>query len=152
MPLQRIALIGANGTLGPAILSSLLSANLIVTVLSRQSSKSTYPSSVNDVRIPDYLPTDALVEALTGQDALITAFAGSNADLQIQLADACVAAGVRRFIPADFGSCDSENERAAGLIKLYVGKRRVRAHLGKLEGKGDSGGRAWFVGIFLIGG
>lgn len=135
MALHRIALIGANGILGPAVLSALLSANLAVTVLSRQSSKSIYSSPVNEIRIPDSLPTEDLVEALKGQDVLITTFAGSNADLQIQLADACVTAGVKRFIPADFGSCDSENARASELIPLYVGKKRVRAHLEELAGK-----------------
>jgi nucleoside-diphosphate-sugar epimerase len=140
MPLQRIALIGANGTLGPAVLCALLSAQrFTITVLTRQSSKSTYAPPVTEIRISDSLPTDELVNALTGQDALVTTFAGSNADLQIRLADACVAAGVQRFVPADFGSCDSENPRALQLIPLYRGKKRVRAHLVGLVGR--SGGR-----------
>jgi putative NADH-flavin reductase len=137
MPLKNIALIGANGTLGPSVLSVLLAANTFkITILTRQSSQSTYPSSINEIRIPDDLPTDSLIRALTGQDALITTFAGTNADLQIRLADAAATAGVQRFIPADFGSCDSSSAGALELIPMYKGKKRVREHLQGMAGEG----------------
>ena len=138
MTIKNIALIGANGTLGPSVLSALLaSKDFKITILTRQSSQSTYPSSINVLRIPDDLPTDSLTQALTGQDALITTFAGTNADLQIRLADAAATAGVKRFIPADFGSCDSSSARALELIPMYAGKKRVREHLQGLAERGE---------------
>jgi putative NADH-flavin reductase len=143
MAIQKVTLIGANGKLGPEILHTLLSAGTFtVTVLSRSSSKSTYPPSVHVARVSDDLPEDELVEALRGQDAVIVAFAGSNSDLQIRLADAAARAGVQRFIPADFGSCDSSSSRALELVPLYLAKQRVRQHLEQLaSGSSQSPGR-----------
>jgi putative NADH-flavin reductase len=138
MTIKNIALIGANGTLGPSVLSALLAANTFkITILTRQSSQSTYPSSITVLSIPDDLPASSLIQALTGQDALITTFAGTNADLQIRLADAAATAGVKRFIPADFGSCDSSSARALELIPMYAGKKRVREHLQGLAERGE---------------
>jgi len=130
MTLTNIALIGANGNLGPSVLSSLLAAkNLHVTVISRTSSKSTYPSDIKVKHVPDE-PTHAeLMNVLRGQDALVTTFAGTNRDLQILLAEASLDAGVKRFIPADFGSCDSSSPRALELVPLYRAKQKVREHL-----------------------
>jgi putative NADH-flavin reductase len=133
MVIEKVTLVGANGKLGPAILHALLSAGTFtVTILSRASSKSTYPPSVHVVRASDDLPEDELVEALRGQDAMIVTFAGSNSELQIRLADAAARAGVQRFIPADFGSCDSSSARALELVPLYSAKQRVRQHLEQL--------------------
>lgn len=133
MAIRKVTLIGANGRLGPAILQALLSARTFaVTVLSRSSSRSTYPDSVQVTHISDDPPAEELVHALDGQDAIVVAFAGSNSDLQIRLADAAAQAGVRRFIPADFGSCDSSSPRVLDLMPLYRAKQEVQKHLRQL--------------------
>lgn len=132
MPLGNVTLVGANGKLGPSILQALLKPNTYkITILQRASSKSAYPSPINVVRIPDAFPTSDLINALRGQDVLIVAFA-SDAPFQINLANAAAAAGVKRFIPADFGSCDSSSPRALELLPIYVTKQAVRQHLQKL--------------------
>jgi putative NADH-flavin reductase len=136
MTIKNVALIGANGTLGPSILQALISAKFHITVLSRKSSKSTYPSSIHEIRISDSLPIEELITALHCQDAIVATFAGTNDDLQIRLADAAATAGVKRFIPADFGSCDSSSPRALELMPLYVVKTKVREHLQKLASDG----------------
>ena len=139
MTIKKVAIIGANGHLGPHVLSALLSANAFaVTVISRKGSKSTYPPSVPVKYISEDPSIDEVVPVLTGQDALVVTFAGTNADLQILLADAAVKAGVKRFIPADFGSCDSNSKRALDLVPLYKGKQRVRQHLEGIVSKGGS--------------
>jgi nucleoside-diphosphate-sugar epimerase len=149
MTIKKVVLAGANGKLGPAILHALLSAEAFtVTVLSRSSSISTYPAAVHVARVSDDFPQDELVHALRGQDALVVVFAGSNSDLQIRLADAAAQAGVRRFVPADFGSCDSSSARALELVPLYRAKQKVRRHLQQLaeeeEGSLRSGaGLSW---------
>lgn len=130
MALTKITLVGANGKLGPSILHALLSASTFtITVLSRTSSRSTYPPSVHHLHTSDHPTTSELTDLLRGQDAVIIVFAGSNSHLQIQYADAAAEAGVKRFIPADFGSCDSSSARALELIPLYCAKQRVRQHL-----------------------
>ena len=139
MAIRNIVLVGANGRLGPSILQALLSnSSFKVTVLSRQSSSSTYPSSVKHAKVSDDFPVSEVSSALQSQDAVIVTTAGSNDVLQIRLADAAAQAGVQRFIPADFGSCDSaEGSRALKLMPLYRAKKRVREHLQRLvEGEG----------------
>lgn len=137
MTFSKVALVGANGNLGPSILHALLDAQVFtITVLTRQSSKSSYPQSVHITHIPDDPSVEELTTALKGQDALVVAFAGSNDSLQIRYADAAAAAGVKRFIPADFGSCDSSSPRALELVPLYRAKERVRQHLQSLAAAG----------------
>ncbi|GAB7347740.1 hypothetical protein MBLNU459_g5292t1 [Dothideomycetes sp. NU459] len=136
MAIKNVALVGANGKLGPAILSALLSSGAFtVTVISRKSSKSRYPDTVHVRHVSDDLPSEELVDALRGQDALVVVFAGSNSDLQIRLADASAEAGIQRFIPADFGSCDSSSPRALELVPLYKAKQKVRQHLQDLASR-----------------
>lgn len=134
MVIQKVALIGANGTLGPSVLYALLAVDIFsVTVISRKTSNSTYPDSVKVSYVSDDPTPEELVGLLKGQDALVTTFAGSNSDLQIRLAEAAAQAGVQRFIPADFGSCDSSSPRALELMPLYREKTKVREHLQQLS-------------------
>lgn len=140
MTLTNIALIGANGNLGPSVLNALRSATdpkLNITVISRKSSRSTYQDDVTIKYISSDQTDDELVDVLKGQDALITTFGGTNSRLQIKLADACVEAGVKRFIPADFGSCDSSSELALKLMPLYREKQKVRKYLQNLAKQGN---------------
>lgn len=122
-------IVGANGHLGPSILKALIDADFKVSVLTRATSKSTYPSNVNVLKTDDDLPHDQLVKALTGQEALVLAFAGTQTDNSIKIIDAAFEAGVKHVIPADFGSCDSGDPRSLDLIPLYGGKKVVRDHL-----------------------
>ena len=155
MSLTTIVLVGANGNLGPSILTALLNAKpkLSITVLTRSSSKSTYPTASNLTikTISDDFPSAELENVFRGQDAVTTTVTGSKSDLQVRIADAAATAGVRRFIPADFGSCDSDSERALKLVPLYVGKKKVREHLIKIcsssnnanDTNGKGGGMSW---------
>jgi len=150
MTITKVSLVGANGKLGPAILQALLFTNTFtVTVLSRSSSKSTYSAPVHVASIPDNASTEELAKVLQGQDAVIIAFAGSNDDLQIRYANAAAQAGVRRFIPADFGSCDSSSPRALEIIPLYRAKQRVRQHLQQLASAGSLSWTSLVCGHFF---
>ena len=53
------------------------------------------------------------MSALRGQDAVVSALTTPALDSQLLLIDAAVEAGVRRFIPSEFGS-DTTNSKAAG--------------------------------------
>jgi len=103
----------ASGNLGPAILDQLLKHVFEVTVLTRQVSTHTFPSSVK-VRPVDYSSLDSLASALRGQDAVISTMATLALDRQLLLIEAAATAGVRRFIPSEFGS-DSSNPKSAAL-------------------------------------
>ncbi|KAK5084441.1 hypothetical protein LTR05_005517 [Lithohypha guttulata] len=136
MSIQKVTLIGANGRLGPSILDALLNtSDFEASVLTRASSKSTYPSNVKVLKTEDDLPFDQLVEALRGQDALVIAFAGTQKDNSIKLANAAFEAGLKHIIPADFGSCDSSDPQSLDLVPLYINKKDVRDHLIELTKK-----------------
>ncbi|KAL4905042.1 hypothetical protein BDW74DRAFT_18531 [Aspergillus multicolor] len=112
MSSPRIALAGATGNLGKPILRALLDANYTVTVLSRIGGNSaklqTHPNLT--IKEVDFTSTDLLTNALKAADAevVISCLATSAIGSQNPLIDASVAAGVKRFIPAEFGM-DSRN-------------------------------------------
>lgn len=136
--IQNVAILGADGNLGPSILNALAAAPFTVTVIKRATSTSpdnAYPSGVKVSRVPDDLPLDALTAALAGQDALIVTIKATQSDVQKRLADAAVQAGVKRFMPADFGSCDSSTQQAQDLVPLFKHKAELRAHVQDLAKK-----------------
>jgi uncharacterized protein YbjT (DUF2867 family) len=126
-PIRTVALAGAAGNLGPAILSQLLAANFTVTVLTRQqSSPSAFPPTVKVTPV-DYTSLDSLTTALRGQDAVVSTLASRAIDVQTRLIDAALAAGVQRFIPSEFGS-DTRNPLARKL-PVYADKVKVQEYL-----------------------
>ncbi|KAK6080772.1 NmrA-like family protein [Seiridium cupressi] len=129
MTIKNVALVGANGNLGGPILDALVGSGLFnVTVLKRASSRSnpTSDPKVNIVTVHDDMTFDSLKAALQGQDACIASFPLKDPELHLRLVDAAAAAGVKRFIPADYGSCDSSTKQAQELILLFKNKVRVR--------------------------
>jgi uncharacterized protein YbjT (DUF2867 family) len=111
MPKTRIALAGATGNLGLPILQALLKADLSVTVLSRKggnSSKLT-PHPNLAIKEVDFTSVHSLTPALSGIDVVVSCVATLAIGSQNPLIEASVAAGVKRFIPAEFGM-DSANQ------------------------------------------
>lgn len=135
MSIRNVAIVGADGLLGPFVVKALASSKKFnVTVLKRKSSssQSDYPPGVQTASISDNFPVDELVTALKDIDAVVITVKGSLADLQTRLADAAAQAGVKHFIPADFGSCDSQDQLACELVPLFQRKADVRKHLQNL--------------------
>ncbi|WPG97792.1 Hypothetical protein R9X50_00057300 [Acrodontium crateriforme] len=124
--IQKVALAGATGALGPHMLKALLDLQFDVTVLVRQGSTSKLPDSIKTI-VVDYNNVPSLVAALKGQDAVISTLAASAVPLQINLVDAAIEANVKRFIPSEYG-CDMRNERARNL-PFFAQKNVVRAYL-----------------------
>jgi NAD(P)-dependent dehydrogenase (short-subunit alcohol dehydrogenase family) len=124
VPIRTVAVAGASGNLGPAILNQLLAAGFTVTALTRADSQSTFPSTVKVVPV-DYDSLDSLTAALKGQDALVSTLATLAIDAQIRLVDAAIAAGVRRFIPSEFGS----NGPLARRLPVFASKVKVLDYL-----------------------
>lgn len=135
MAIKNVALLGATGDLGAPMLKVLIAASTFhITILQRRSSKSVPFSdpSVRIVAVDDDMSLESLREALEGQDAVIASFRPRDVDVHLRLADAAAAAGVKRFIPADFGSCDSSSERVQELVPLFLAKVHVRERLQEL--------------------
>ncbi|KAK4118842.1 NAD(P)-binding protein [Parathielavia appendiculata] len=129
--ITRVALAGATGNLGPAILKQLLAANFQVTVLTRASSTTTttkhsFPPSVRVAPV-DYDSLGSLVAALRGQDAVVSTLTSAALSKQLLLVEAAAQAGVKRFIPSDFGS-NTVHPRVAALPS-YADKVAVQKSL-----------------------
>ncbi|QDS69701.1 hypothetical protein FKW77_009772 [Venturia effusa] len=128
--IKNVVLIGASGNLGPSILSPFLKSSFKVTVLSRETSKSTFPTEATVVKI-DYSPT-SLATVFKGQDAVISIVGSEGFADQAKIIDAAVAAGVKRFIPSEFGS-DTANEGVRAIVPIFNSKRKVVDYLHSKE-------------------
>jgi uncharacterized protein YbjT (DUF2867 family) len=132
--IKRVALAGASGNLGPAILKALLGANFDVTVLTRKDSTSNFPKASNlKVVAVDYASTESLTSALQGHDALISTLASLALPVQLGLFDAAAAAGVRRVIPSEFGSNTTISPTKE--LPVFGHKIQVQKHLAELAAK-----------------
>jgi hypothetical protein len=85
------------------LIRALLAANFTVTALTREGSTFSFPADV-EVKAVDYTSIPALTKALAGQEAVISVVGPSGLGLQTNLVKAAAAAGVCRFIPAEFGA------------------------------------------------
>ncbi|KAI1179602.1 NAD(P)-binding protein [Nemania sp. FL0916] len=111
--INSVALAGATGNVGPAILEHLLKAGFKVTVLTRQGTTHTFPESVT-VKQVDYDSVDSLTSALEGQDALVSTLGFVALSKQQNILEAAIKAHVKRFLPSEFG-CDTEHPKNAKL-------------------------------------
>ncbi|KAF2736388.1 NAD(P)-binding protein [Polyplosphaeria fusca] len=151
MPIQNVALIGANGNLGPYILSALTSSPFTPFVLNRASSKSQY-TNVQVLTVPDDLDPATITPLLKSYsiDALILAFEGALVEPAKKMIHAAFDAGVHRVIPADFGSCDSADPETVQLLPLMAGKQQVRELLIELARKERAEGVRAFTWTSLV--
>ncbi|KAK2037469.1 NmrA-like family protein [Colletotrichum somersetense] len=130
MTAKSVLIVGANGTLGAKILDALVAAKSFkLSALKRAGSQSklAYPAEqVQTIEVDDDLSRECLEEAFKGQDVVIVSFRLRNLEQHLRIAEAASAAGVKHFMPADFGSIDADNPRARELIPLYRYKLAVR--------------------------
>ncbi|RFU82039.1 oxidoreductase [Trichoderma arundinaceum] len=127
-PYKNIAIAGASGNVGKVLVKALLDAgNFNVTALKRSSSSSTFPDKVKVIDV-DFDSVDSLTAALKGQDVLLSAVGASAlGDEQKRLIDASIAAGIKRFLPSEFGS-NLDNELTAKL-PVFEAKVEVQNYL-----------------------
>lgn len=71
--------------------------------MTRKASSSNFADKARIVEV-DYSSPAELESALKGQDAVICTFGAAGKDAQKLLTDAAVKAGVKRFLPSEFGS------------------------------------------------
>jgi uncharacterized protein YbjT (DUF2867 family) len=149
--IQNVAIIGGTGTLGKPVLEALKKSEFNVWVINRQTSNSVYPKT-NVITIPDDLNVDAIAKEFQEKeiDALIIAIAGSRLDQQRKLIDAAFKSGVKRVMPADFGSCDSADEKTNEILPLMKGKKGIRDYLIELQEKDRDGNRGKLTWTSLI--
>jgi len=100
----------------------LIAAGFTVTALTREGSASTLPKVDGlTVQKVDYASFDSLWEAFTGQDAVVSVVATAAIGVQNVAVDAAVAAGVKRFIPSEFG-VNTRKTQGLPIGKILAGK------------------------------
>ncbi|KAK5174549.1 uncharacterized protein LTR77_001630 [Saxophila tyrrhenica] len=130
--LKNIALVGAGGILGSRTLEALLKhGKHNVNVITRPSSKSEYPSSVN-VKQGDYQDAAFLEAALQGQDVLVSMLGFAGLPDQHAFFHAAAKAGVKYVLPAEYGapSGNDAQVKAAPLIQLKRNDHELIESLG----------------------
>lgn len=132
MALPQIALVGATGNLGPAILKSLVDASLRIKIFTRAGSAHKISELTNsdllEIREVDYKSQASLISALDGVDVVISTLGFADLfEIQKSLIDASLVAGVSRFIPSEFGN-DSANELVRK-IPIYADKIKTQEYL-----------------------
>ncbi|PSN74848.1 NAD(P)-binding protein [Corynespora cassiicola Philippines] len=109
--INNVVLIG-KGLLGSFVLPALVDAGFTVTLLGRsEKSKQGLPSGAK-FQVVDYTSIDSLEAAFRGQDAVVSTVGMEGIMGQKLMIDAAIKAGVKRFIPSDFGSSTTNPDAA----------------------------------------
>jgi uncharacterized protein YbjT (DUF2867 family) len=132
-----VTIAGASSDLGRVILSKFLaSEHFNVRVLKRTGSSTTFPAGADVVEV-DFDSVESLQAALAGQDALVSTIGAAGFHVQQQLIDAAAAAGVKRFLPSEFGS-DLHNPKTR-ILPVFRPKVQIQEYLKeKCEASGMS--------------
>jgi len=115
---KNFAIVGA-GTLGKYIVQQFQKEKKAgtvndVIVLTRQGSNTTVEGDVKVIPV-DYSNPESIKAAVTGVDVVISTIAGAALDVQRKIAEAAKEAGVKLFIPSEFGGVtEGESEGLFG--------------------------------------
>jgi uncharacterized protein YbjT (DUF2867 family) len=127
----HIALVGATGNLGPAVLDQLAAASFKITVLARvgSGSKVSLPSGADvSVKEVDYDSPAALIAALETVNVVISTLGFQSLfETQRKIIDACIEAGVTRFLPSEFGN-DTANPNVR-VLPVFAEKVKTQEYL-----------------------
>ncbi|KIX02351.1 uncharacterized protein Z518_08292 [Rhinocladiella mackenziei CBS 650.93] len=144
--IKKVAVVGGSGATGPPVVQALLQAQFEVSVLSRESSTATFPEGVKVIKT-NY-SHNSLVAALKGQEAVVSTISTFSLAPQIAIIDAAIEAGVRRFLPSEFGVDTSSRALGEGGLPPALTKTETVAYLKSKE----STGMTWtavIVGAFF---
>jgi putative NADH-flavin reductase len=136
----------ASGHLGPHVLKALIEANFQVTVLTRSKKLGAYDAVIRVIEV-DFTSVESLTVALKGIDAVVSTVGNDALGNQTVLIDAAIAAGVKRFIPSEYGSCTTNPKLEA--MPVYAPMFKIRQYL---QEKASAGKLTWTVlacGAFL---
>ncbi|KAF9768973.1 hypothetical protein IL306_013674 [Fusarium sp. DS 682] len=120
-PIKNVALTAATGDVGSVIFKKLTASGLFnVRVLSYSGSTSSFPPGTDVVKV-DFSSVESLTAALAGQDAVVSAVGMAGLTGQKVLIDAAIAAGVKRFLPSEYGGdLANPNARTIPPLRLKV--------------------------------
>ncbi|GAB7322364.1 hypothetical protein MBLNU13_g03325t1 [Cladosporium sp. NU13] len=119
--INNVTVAGITGAIGPSIIHSLNTAGFRVQALTRRRQTISIPDKANIVEV-NYNDDNALRKALRHQDAVVSCLGDVPAAVQAQesLLKASLAAGVKRFVPSEFGS-NTTNRHVMSYSLLITG-------------------------------
>ncbi|KAL7896290.1 hypothetical protein HDV63DRAFT_413289 [Trichoderma sp. SZMC 28014] len=125
---RNIAVLGGTGQVGRPIVEALIDAGFNVTVVTRSSRLNPKEANGAIFVTTDYT-YESLVEIFTGQEVVVSAVAaGPPIAAQKAMVDAAIQAGVRRFIPSEYGS-SSIDQPLEDFKKLMAPKTEIIEYL-----------------------
>ncbi|TVY88304.1 Isoflavone reductase-like protein, partial [Lachnellula willkommii] len=124
--IKSVAVAGASGNVGPHVLKALADAQFQVTVLTRSKKPGAYDSSVRVIEV-DFTSVESLTAALQGIDALVSTVSSTAIEGQTILIDAAITAGVKRFIPSEYGNCTTNPKLES--FPVYSSMTKVRQYV-----------------------
>ncbi|KAL6900485.1 hypothetical protein GGI43DRAFT_427532 [Trichoderma evansii] len=130
--IKKVIVVGAGGFLNPVVISSLQSYGFSVSVLVRDSSNVVPPTGTTVYRT-DYSESSLLL-AFKGQDAVVNTITMPDFEQQKKMIDIAVLAGVKRFIPAEFG-IDTSKEETVEIMTFLKMKPQVIQYLRSIQDK-----------------
>ena len=138
----------ASGTIGTQILSALLATNNFnITIISRDSSPSTFPShpSITLQKGP-YSSPNFLASAFENIDAAIFALGFIAMGEQTTLIEAAAKAGVKWILPTEYAG-DGMNEAMVESVPLFHPKRAARRQVEALAERGGGCEGVKWIGV-----
>ncbi|KAF2815515.1 NAD(P)-binding protein [Mytilinidion resinicola] len=134
--IKNVVIIGASGNLGPTVLNQFVNSPFNVTVFSRKESNAVFPESVKVIKTD--FSSESLSQNLAGQDAVICTLGGVEGFRdQARIIDAAIAAGVKRFIPSEFGS-DTTSPEVLNIVPAFGPKVETIDYLKSKESEAFS--------------
>ncbi|KAH0423112.1 hypothetical protein CcaCcLH18_12397 [Colletotrichum camelliae] len=134
--IRKVLVIGASGNVGSSAIKALLEDGFQVTGLTRETSVASLPQGVAHLK-SDFSEA-SLANIFEGQDAVVSTLssispAGALAS-QNSLIDAAIAAGVKVFIPSEYG-VDTADSSAPEIIPFLADKIETLNYLKKKQDK-----------------
>ncbi|KAK4246570.1 hypothetical protein C7999DRAFT_41992 [Corynascus novoguineensis] len=120
--IKTVAVLGATGNLGPAVVKELVTAGFDVTAVRRagsSESQTSLPPGVVAIKTVDYTSFDDLKAAFDGQDAVVSVLATAS-----------------RFIPSEFG-INTRKVGGTSIGKILAAKIDTVDYLEQLVAKGE---------------
>ncbi|KAM0540612.1 hypothetical protein ACHAPJ_013568 [Fusarium lateritium] len=130
MSYKSVVLLGASGNLGRLTLSTFLDSDLSVTAVVRTTPKATFPGGINVVKSDFNI--ESLSKVFEGKDAVISFIPIVSLEAQAIAIEAAITAGVKRFIPSEYGS-DSTNPAVIAAVPFFEAKRKYLDYLKSRE-------------------
>jgi nucleoside-diphosphate-sugar epimerase len=133
---KNVLLIGATGSIGSVVLEALAKdASFTLTLLQRASSKAQLPEQHKIISIADSYPTEELIHAFKGQDVVLNCMTSLSVMDQFRMIDAAISAGVRRYVPSEYGLNNMRSE-AQALNDVFRAKGKVQEYLRERAAEG----------------